>query len=108
MPKTIIGVDLKKAPKDQDPPVHNRWHPDIPSVVSVKPGDDFRVEALDWTGGQIRNDDSANDIRDCNLFPCHHLFGPIDVAGKPAPNRRSFPLSQTVQLLAPCNGSSLA
>ena len=81
MPSTIIGVDLKKAPKDQVPPVHNRWHPDIPSVASVKPGDEFRIEALDWTGGQINNDDNANDIRDCDLFPCHHLFGPVDVAG---------------------------
>jgi len=81
MPKTIIGIDLKKAPKDQSPPVHNRWHPDIPPVVTVKPGDDFRVECLDWTGGQIKNDDSANDVRDCDLMPCHHLFGPIDVAG---------------------------
>lgn len=81
MPKTIIGIDLKKAPKDQSPPVHNRWHPDIPPVAHVKPGDDFRVECMDWTGGQIKNDDSANDVRDCDLMPCHHLFGPIDVAG---------------------------
>ncbi len=81
MPKTIISVDLSKKPKDQVPPVHNRWHPDIPFVANVKPGADFRVETLDWTGGQISNDDSANDIRDCNLMPCHHLFGPIGVQG---------------------------
>ncbi len=81
MPKTIISVDIKKEPRELDPPPHNRWHPDIPAVVSTKPGDDFRVECMDWTGGQIKNDNSANDIRDCNLAPCHHLFGPIDVAG---------------------------
>lgn len=81
MPKSVISIDLKKLGRDQNPPPHNRWHPDIPAVASVKPGDDFRIETLDWTGGQISNDDSANDIRDCDLTPCHHLFGPINVEG---------------------------
>ncbi len=81
MPKTIISVDLGKGPRDQTTPIHNRWHPDIPPVATVKPGDDFIVECLDWTGGQIKNDDNAADIRDCDLFPCHHLFGPIEVVG---------------------------
>ena len=49
--------------------------------MTVKPGDDFIVEALDWTGGQIKNDDNAADIRDCYLPPCHHLVGPIEVTG---------------------------
>ncbi len=43
MAKTIISVDLKKAAKDQEQPQHNRWHPDIPPVVTVNPGDDFIV-----------------------------------------------------------------
>jgi len=81
MPKAVITVDLKKAPKDQEFPIHNRWHPDIPFNASVKPGDDFRIECLDWTGGQIKNDDTANDVRDCNLVPCHHLSGPVEVKG---------------------------
>ena len=81
MPKTIIGVDLSRAPREQDPLPHNRWHPDVPVVASVKPGEEFRVETMDWTGGQIKNDDSANDVRDCDLTCCHHLFGPIEVQG---------------------------
>ena len=39
---------------------HNRWHPDIPAVVSVNPGDVFRIECKDWTDGQIKNDDSPD------------------------------------------------
>ena len=50
-------------------------------VAMVKPGDEFRVEAIDWTGGQIKNDDSANDMRDCDLPRCHYLIGPIGVEG---------------------------
>ncbi len=77
MARTVISVDIKKPPTEQPSPLHNRWHPDIPPVVTVKPGDDFIVEALDWTGGQIKNDDNAADIRDCYLPPCHHLVGPL-------------------------------
>ncbi|MGH6953081.1 MAG: formamidase [Alphaproteobacteria bacterium] len=81
MPKTLITVDLDKRPREFDPLPHNRWHPDIPVVATVKPGDEFRIETTDWTGGQIKNNDSANDVRDCDLTPCHHLYGPIGVEG---------------------------
>ena len=46
-----------------------------------KPGDEFRVECYDWTGGQIKNDDSANDIRDVDLSKVHYLSGPFGVEG---------------------------
>lgn len=32
----------------------------VPQVAEVKAGDLFRVECVDWTGGQIKDDDSAN------------------------------------------------
>ncbi|MFQ5999081.1 MAG: acetamidase/formamidase family protein, partial [Candidatus Bathyarchaeia archaeon] len=73
MPKTIIPVDITKSPNAQPTPLHNRWHPDIPPVTEVSPGQVFRVECLDWTGGQIKDDDSANDIRDVDLTKVHYL-----------------------------------
>ena len=78
---TIIKIDTTKSPADQDGVIHNRWHPDIPMVTMVKPGDEFRVECLDWTGGQINNDETANDIRDVDLTQVHYLSGPIGVEG---------------------------
>lgn len=81
MPKTLIKVDLNKTPEEQGDVLHNRWHPDIPMVAMVKPGDEFRVECIDWTGGQIKNDDTANDIRDVDLTKVHYLSGPIGVEG---------------------------
>ena len=50
MPKTIISVDINKGPTEQTTPIHNRWHPDIPPVVTVKPGDDFIVECSGLDG----------------------------------------------------------
>jgi formamidase len=80
MTDTLIKIDLGSSPYDNDC-IHNRWHPDIPMVATVKPGDDFVVECFDWTGGQIKNDDSAADVRDVDLSQVHFLSGPIGVEG---------------------------
>lgn len=108
MPKTIISVDPKKAPWEQETPLHNRWHPDIPPVASVKEGESFRVsgylyatfsfrtsanesfdvirssmqvECVDWTGGQIKNDDSSDDVKNVDLSQVHYLSGPVEIEG---------------------------
>jgi formamidase len=81
MPKTLFKVNLKKPMAEQELVGHNRWHPDIPPVVSVNPGDVFRIECKDWTDGQIKNNDSPNDVRDVELSIVHVLSGPIEVKG---------------------------
>jgi formamidase len=81
MPKTLFKVDLTKPINEQELPGHNRWHPDIPAVVSVNPGDVFRIECKDWTDGQIKNNDSPDDVRDVDLTVVHVLSGPIWVNG---------------------------
>lgn len=81
MLETLIHIDPKMAPASQGGLLHNRWHPDIPMVATVKPGASFRVECADWTGGQIFDDDSANDVRDVDLTKVHYLSGPIGVEG---------------------------
>ncbi len=80
MADTLIKVDLSQSPYENDM-IHNRWHPDIPMAVTVKPGDDFILECFDWTGGQILNDDSAADVRDVDLSQVHFLSGPVGVEG---------------------------
>lgn len=80
MTDTLIAVDLQQSPYTNDK-IHNRWHPDIPIVEWVEPGDEFVVETYDWTGGQIKNDDDAADVRDVVLQQVHFLSGPIGVKG---------------------------
>ncbi len=81
MPETIFEVDPDSPPDEQPSPIVNRWHPDVPPVDTITPGEKVRIECLDWTGGQVNNDDSANDIRDMELDPNHHLSGPFAVEG---------------------------
>lgn len=81
MPQTLFKVDLTKPMSEQELVGHNRWHPDIPAVVSVNPGDVFRIECKDWTDGQIKDNDSPDDVRDVDLTVVHVLSGPIHVNG---------------------------
>ncbi len=80
MPETLIKVDLSQ-PAPSNEKVHNRWHPDIPMACWVNPGDDFVLETYDWTGGFIKNNDSADDVRDVDLTTVHYLSGPVGVKG---------------------------
>lgn len=80
--RRAISIDrTKPATAQPDPVIMNRWHCDIPMTSYVNPGESFRVECFDYTGGQIGNNDSANDIRDVDLTPCHFLSGPVGVRG---------------------------
>jgi formamidase len=81
MPEVVFRVDQSKSMRDQDAPGHNRWHPDVPIVADVSPGQEFRVECREWTDAQIGNNDSANDVRDVQLDRCHMLSGPIGIQG---------------------------
>jgi len=80
MTDTLIKVDLSKSPTENEN-IHNRWHPDIPMACWVNPGDDFILETFDWTGGFIKNNDSADDVRDIDLSTVHYLSGPVGVKG---------------------------
>ncbi|KAJ8111597.1 hypothetical protein OPT61_g5847 [Boeremia exigua] len=71
-------VDLEKAAAEQNV-LHNRWHPDIPSIGTIKNNEVVKIECVDWTGGQIGNNDSADDMRDVDLTKIHYLTGPFDI-----------------------------
>ncbi|GAB3845080.1 formamidase [Nesterenkonia populi] len=81
MPEVLFPLDSTKPFTEQEKTGHNRWHPDIPPVAAVKPGDSFRAEVREWFDGAIKNDDSAEDIRDAPLKGVHCLSGPFAVEG---------------------------
>jgi len=81
MPKRLFPLDSSRKFTDQEIVGHNRWHPDIPAAVTVKPGDTFRVDCREWFDGAIHNDDSADDVRDAPLTTVHRLSGPFAVQG---------------------------
>jgi formamidase len=77
---TLIEVD-PFIPADQQKGLHNRWHPDIPPFATVKPGEVFKIQCVDWTGAQIGNNDNSDDVKNVNLTGVHYLSGPVSVQG---------------------------
>ena len=53
----------------------------VPFAAKVKDGEVFKVECVDWTGGQIGNNDSADDMKNIDLTKIHYLSGPFEVEG---------------------------
>jgi formamidase len=81
MPKVVFPLDSSKKFEAQEKLGHNRWHPEIPPVATVKPGDSFRVHCREWFDGAIVNNDSAADILNAPLLTVHKLSGPFAVEG---------------------------
>ncbi|KAI0064946.1 Acetamidase Formamidase [Artomyces pyxidatus] len=77
---TLVKVD-PFVPADEQKGLHNRWHPDIPPVATVKPGEVFKLECIDWTGAQIGNNDNSDDIKNVDLTKIHNLTGPVAIEG---------------------------
>ena len=42
-------------------------------MATVKEDQLFRVETIDWTGGQIKDDDSSEDVKRVDLTQVHYL-----------------------------------
>ena len=81
MPEVIFGLDSTRRFTEQEKVGHNRWHPAVPPVATVRPGSTFRVHCREWFDGAIHNDDSADDVRDAPLSTVHALSGPFAVQG---------------------------
>jgi len=76
--RTALKVDLDK-PAAEQPYLHNRWHPDVPFCGTIKNNEVVKIECVDWTGGQIKNNDSADDVKNVDLTKIHYLSGPFEI-----------------------------
>jgi formamidase len=61
--------------------MHNRWHPDIPPVAEVEPGEEIRLETEDGLAGQLTRESTHADAGRLHLGLGHPLAGPIYVKG---------------------------
>lgn len=53
--------------------------PSVPFNGTIKNGEVVKIECVDWTGGQIGNNDSADDMKNVDLTKIHYLSGPFEV-----------------------------
>jgi acetamidase/formamidase len=53
--------------------------PAVPFAEKIKDGEIVKIECVDWTGGQIGNNDSADDVKNIDLTTVHYLSGPFEI-----------------------------
>ena len=76
-----VRIDFALPLTEQPETGHNRWHPDIPPVVRVEPGDDVVMDTRDAFDGQLGMNSTADDVAAANLDVVHPLTGPVYIEG---------------------------
>jgi formamidase len=77
----IIRIDRSKPLRDEPHTGHNRWHPDIPPILRVDPGDAVVLETRDAFDGAITPEMTAADLHRADLNVVHPLTGPVFING---------------------------
>jgi formamidase len=76
-----IEIDRSTRLKEQPHTGHNRWHPDIPPILEVEPGDEVVLETRDAADGQIAPGMGVADLTGLDTKVAHPLTGPVYVKG---------------------------
>jgi formamidase len=76
-----IRIDRRKPLRDEPHTGHNRWHSDIPPVLTVDPGETVVLETRDAFDGAITPDTTAADLHRADLNVVHPLTGPVFING---------------------------
>ena len=76
-----IEIDRSKRLKEEPAKGHNRWHPDVPPVVEVDPGEEVVLETRDASDSQIKPAMTVHDLEGLDTKVAHPLTGPVYVKG---------------------------
>jgi formamidase len=60
---------------------HNRWHPGIPPILWVEPGEAVELETRDALDGQYSPASTVDDVARTDLSVVHPLTGPVFING---------------------------
>jgi formamidase len=61
--------------------MHNRWHPEIPPVLTLAPGESVTLDTEDGLAGQLTRESTHEDCARLDRGLGHPLAGPVAVAG---------------------------
>ena len=81
MAQHTITVDFGRRLAEQPNVGHNRWHPAIPPVLSIEPGDSIVLQTLDAMDLQLTTSSAAADVAASSLTRVHPMTGPVHVDG---------------------------
>jgi formamidase len=81
IPRVRIEVDASRPLAEEPESGHNRWHPDLPPLASVRPGEEITLETRDGLDGALGPDSTAPDVLAIDLRMPHPMTGPVRVEG---------------------------
>ena len=76
-----IEIDRSKHLGDEPSKGHNRFHPDIPPILEVEPGEEVVLETRDGVDGQLGPTATEADFEHFDAGLVHPLTGPVLVKG---------------------------
>ncbi len=76
-----VEIDRSKRLKEEPAKGHNRWHPDIPPILEIDPGEEVVLETRDASDGQIKPNMTVDDLHGLDAKVAHPLTGPGYVKG---------------------------
>src|SRR5438876_7236757 len=76
-----VEIDRGKRLRDQPTTGHNRFHPDIPPLVTVDEGEEVVLATRDGVDGQLGPGTSEADIAKMEAGAIHPLTGPVLIRG---------------------------
>ena len=76
-----ITIERTKRLKEEPHTGHNRWHPDIPPLIEVDPGEEVVLETRDASDGQIKPGMTVADLANLDAKVAHPLTGPVYIKG---------------------------
>ncbi len=76
-----VEIDRSKRLKEESAKGHNRWHPDIPPILEIDPGEEVVLETRDASDGQIKPNMTVDDLHGLDTKVAHPLTGPVYVKG---------------------------
>src|SRR5439155_19116781 len=76
-----VEIDRGKRLKDQPSTGHNRFHPDVPPIVTVDEGEEVILPTRDGVDGQFGPGTTESDMARLEAGAIHPLTGPAFVKG---------------------------
>jgi formamidase len=76
-----VDIDRNKRLRDQPTTGHNRFHPEVPPIVTLDEGEEVALATRDGVDGQLGPATTEADIATMEAGAIHPLTGPVFVKG---------------------------
>ena len=74
-----LSVDTSRRLAEEPGSGHNRWHPGLEPIASVRPGTEITFETRDGLDGPFDRSSTHEDVLHVDLRLGHPLTGPVFV-----------------------------